>query len=137
MLSMGNHNEPSIICVQCGQEIVASTWSKRKSRGHERWDYCRDCTATPVRAVTINHPVLGSITCYPFSGDLDDDWNPVDAEGEPYLPGVRMCGNKDCVNRHHIIGQTHKKQKPKRITDLELLLTMVEVQEYNKRTRTR
>lgn len=42
--------------------------------------------------------------CWPYSGELDDDWNPVDFRGEPFMPGVRKCGRKDCVNGSHVEG---------------------------------
>ena len=133
--------EPSqlepILCVQCGQEIPPSTWIKRRERNKDKWDYCRDCTAKPAKSVRTTNPILGELFCTPHTGELDDLWRPINAKGELFLPGLRMCGMKDCVNRNHIVGQTHKKTKPKKITDFELLLTMIEVQDYNRRTRTR
>jgi len=124
-----------IDCAQCGQRVPYTIWAKRKERGKPDWDRCRDCTAKPAKSVRLLHAVLGQISCYPYIGELDDLWRPIDDAGELYLPGERMCGLKDCVNRTHIVGQTHHRRK--KITDLELLLTMVEVQDYNKRARTR
>ena len=124
-----------IDCAQCGQRVPYTIWAKRKERNNPDWDRCRDCTAKPAKSVRLLHAVLGQISCYPYIGELDDLWRPIDDAGELYLPGERMCGLKDCVNRTHIVGQTHHRRK--KITDLELLLTMVEVQDYNKRARTR
>jgi len=124
-----------IDCAQCGQKVPYTIWAKRKERGKLDWDKCRDCTATPSNAVRTIHAVLGVIVCYPYTGELDDLWRPIDGDGELYLPGERLCGLKDCVNRNHVIGLKYAK-KPKQITDLELLMSMVEVQDYNKRART-
>ena len=33
----------------------------------------------------------------------DQDLNPIDEQGNLYLPGERVCGNKDCVNKTHIV----------------------------------
>lgn len=125
-----------VLCVRCGQSIPPSTWIKRRERNKPDWDQCKDCTAKPAKTVRTSHPVLGELYCTPHTGEVNELWQPIDAEGELVLPGLRMCGMKDCVNRTHIVGQKHK-TKPKTISDLELLLTMVEVQDYNQRTRTR
>lgn len=34
----------------------------------------------------------------------DDEVTPVDDDGVPVLPGVRMCGHTDCVNPDHVRG---------------------------------
>jgi hypothetical protein len=31
-----------------------------------------------------------------------DDVTPIDDDGFPVLPGVRLCGHNDCVNISHI-----------------------------------
>jgi hypothetical protein len=38
-----------------------------------------------------------------WNGDLDDDWNPIDDDGNLYRAGVRICGAKDCVDLNHIV----------------------------------
>ena len=41
--------------------------------------------------------------CFPWHGYFGaDEVTPVDEEGNPYLPGVRRCGNNDCCNTDHI-----------------------------------
>ena len=124
-----------IDCWQCGQKVPYTIWAKRRERGKTDWDKCRDCTAKPSNAVRTIHPVLGVIICYPYIGELDDLWRPIDDSGQLFLPGERLCGLKDCVNRNHVMGLNYRK-KSKQITDFELLMAMVEVQDYNKRTRT-
>jgi hypothetical protein len=37
---------------------------------------------------------------------LNDDWHPIDDNGELYRPGKRLCGLKDCVRQAHIIEET-------------------------------
>ena len=32
----------------------------------------------------------------------NDDLEPIDDAGELVLPGVRICGHKDCVNPKHV-----------------------------------
>lgn len=42
--------------------------------------------------------------CISHSG-LYDNWdNPLTDDGQPYLPGIRKCGHRDCVNIWHIEG---------------------------------
>lgn len=41
--------------------------------------------------------------CKSWTGDYDDQDNPI-KNGKLYLPGVRICGFRDCVNVIHIIG---------------------------------
>jgi hypothetical protein len=40
--------------------------------------------------------------CISHAGLYDDDDNPLTDSGELYLPGARLCGHRDCVNRSHI-----------------------------------
>jgi hypothetical protein len=37
----------------------------------------------------------------PWRGDFDLEDNPM-VNGGLLLPGVRLCGHRDCVNPHHI-----------------------------------
>ena len=79
---------------------------KRRSRNLPDFDECKDCRdvrKTIRKEVRVNHPVLGEIFCTPHRGELDENWNPIDSKGKPYMPGVRICGNKDCVKKDHII----------------------------------
>ena len=41
--------------------------------------------------------------CRPWRGEVDEDFNPIDRNLKLYLPGIRVCGHKDCVNKDHII----------------------------------
>lgn len=42
--------------------------------------------------------------CQPHTGYFDDEDNPLDDNGEFYLPGRRFCGFRDCVRPEHIEG---------------------------------
>lgn len=135
-----NTNEDSDVrqfdypCGKCGQGIPKTTVEKRISRGVVEWDLCEDCLREPTRAIIYKHPQLGQITCYPHSGEVDALWRPVDALGELFRPGERLCGHKDCINLNHIVGkQVHRKYA----NNLESLLALIEVQDYNTRTRTK
>jgi len=40
--------------------------------------------------------------CYPYPGDVDDQFRPLNKDGTLHLPGIRTCGNKDCTRKRHI-----------------------------------
>lgn len=42
--------------------------------------------------------------CITHTGWFDDDDNPLDDQGQPYLQGARFCKHRDCVNPDHIEG---------------------------------
>ncbi len=47
------------------------------------------------------HSNLGK--CVPWHGYFDENQiTPVNDMGVPYLPGTRLCGNNDCVEKTHI-----------------------------------
>lgn len=125
-------NEGDIFCDRCGQIIPKSTWEKSKSRNKPDWDHCQDCKATPKQKLVVNHPILGKIECIPYTGELDELWRPINAVGDLYKPGERLCGHKDCINSNHII------TPPKRVvSDLDLILMSVEIRQQDKRARTK
>jgi hypothetical protein len=64
-----------------------------------------------------------------WTGELNDNWEPITEDGELYRPGERLCGLKDCVKQAHVITP----EKPP--TDHKLLIAMIEMQDYNKRVR--
>ncbi len=71
-------------CTNCRNKIV-------KKSG-----LCRDCLRhKPVKSK--------SGTCLAYSGDFDPNDNPVDKSGYKIMAGIRKCGNRDCINRDHII----------------------------------
>jgi hypothetical protein len=117
-----------IFCIGCGRAVPANIWAKRKQRGRHDWDHCVDCTATPTAKITVHHPALGQIQCYPHKGEVNELWQPLDVLGDLYRPGVRLCGNKDCVNTAHI-------EKPQVVTvsDLDIILMSTEVRAKHRR----
>jgi hypothetical protein len=84
-------------CERCGIEIDHSIIERRKSRGQDD-QRCYDCRVNQLHEINYN----GSV-CRPWSGEVDEDLNPIDRKLRPYLPGVRTCGHRDCVNKEHII----------------------------------
>ena len=58
---------------------------------------CVSCRMRP--ALSIQY---GASRCVPWRGDFDKDDNPM-VHGELFLPGVRACGHRDCVNGLHIV----------------------------------
>jgi hypothetical protein len=95
-----------LYCPRCGIETTAEQVYKRKIRKVENPEYCRDCrdTRTEIRRdYKWNHPVLGKISCWLWQGELNDDWHPIDEQGNQVRPGERLCGLKDCVRKTHVI----------------------------------
>ncbi len=81
-------------CQRCGFRWDATNARKNVA-------LCASCRARPARTVyTID---LGK--CKPWRGYFDvDEVTPVDDDGEPFLPGERICKNMDCVNPDHVEG---------------------------------
>jgi len=121
-------NEGDMFCDRCGQIIPKSTWEKAKSRNKPDWDHCQDCKATPKQKLVVNHPILGRIECIPYTGELDELWRPINAVGDLYKPGERLCGHKDCINSRHIITPP----KPV-VSDLDMILMSSEVRQPSKK----
>lgn len=99
-----------VACVWCGQWITKKVFLKRQQRKLEDADQCKDCRDVRkyediknFRRSARTSPKLGRVECLAWNGDLDDDWNPVDEDGELYRPGERICGAKDCVDLNHIV----------------------------------
>ena len=42
--------------------------------------------------------------CISHDGLYDYDDNPLDDQGQPYMPGKRFCGHRDCINPKHLTG---------------------------------
>ena len=124
--------EGDMFCERCGQIIPKTTWTKRKERNKPEWDHCQDCRAKPQQRIKWLHPILGNIKCYPFDGDVDELWRPINAVGDLYKPGERLCGYKDCVNTRHIVTPP----KPV-VSDIERILMSSEIRQPDKRARTK
>ena len=126
-------------CVWCGNWITKDAYYKRKERKLPDLDVCKDCRDVRKAAVInsrkkkrIDHPELGVIFCAIWDGDLNDDWLPIDDEGALFKPGLRICGLKDCVNTAHIISPSVPT-----VSDIELILGMHEMQQHNRKSKTR
>lgn len=107
-----------LLCVWCAQPIPKNIYEKRIAREDPQADACKDCKdVASYEDVEIRkarrwvHPVLGWIQCTVFLGELNDDWNPVDEDGQLFRPGQRICGLKDCVNLTHIVEPQKVKNK--------------------------
>ena len=97
-------------CTRCGAWINKDIVSKRRHRNDQNPDECKDCRDVRkytdtyfLRRVTRKHPKLGKIECLAWNGEVDDDWNPIDENGDLYRPGKRICGAKDCVDLNHVV----------------------------------
>lgn len=86
-------------CIRCGYADEAIT--KRVERGGQ--PICNSCAARPAQRVQTKYG-----TCRPHRGLFDNFDNPLDPNGSPYRPGVRLCGNSDCIERSHIVKEGNK-----------------------------
>lgn len=97
-----------ILCERCGQEIALEVYRRRILRKEADSDLCRDCrdvknwVAIRRRFSNQNKVFKKVIMCILHTGELDNDWNPIDSKGNLVLPGVRVCGFRDCVSPTHI-----------------------------------
>jgi hypothetical protein len=122
-------DEQIIQCWRCGIEIDADTYWKRIKRQTPNPDECRDCKDTSAKhkgKYRWIHPVLGQLSCNPYKGDLDDDWNPITKDGRLYMPGDRICGLKDCVRASHVKPRVMLVADP-----IETILALAEAQSYS------
>lgn len=79
-------------CARCGYE-----WEIKTVRNPEV--FCYSCRSRKVQTV---HGALGK--CVPWHGRFAADFaTPVDDDGKVVMPGVRLCGNSDCVSVKHVI----------------------------------
>lgn len=129
----------SMPCIWCGQELSKSLMQKRMHRKVEQVNVCKDCRDVRKPAAIkarkdkkIIHPEHGVMYCQIWDGDLNDDWLPIDKHGKLYRAGLRKCGLKDCVNVTHVIPP-----KVLQVTDIELIIGMHEMQQHNRKSKTR
>lgn len=74
------------LCLRCGGKL-----DDRRRRD----DFCASCRAKPAKTVKF-----GDDVCIPWRGDFDEEDNPL-FHGQPYMPGLRVCNHRDCVNPLH------------------------------------
>ena len=80
-----------VICERCGFKWLVNSTRKPNS-------LCSSCRAKRVQTVQNKEG-----KCYPWHGHFAADMvTPIAEDGEPILPGVRLCGNLDCVNPSHV-----------------------------------
>lgn len=80
-------------CRRCGLKWVVTS-DKKDARDL----LCKSCRQGRQKVIQY-----GNLRCKPYEGDLNDDLQPIDKNGDLYLPGVRSCGHLDCVNPQHIV----------------------------------
>ena len=84
---------PVVQCERCGYE-----WSVSSRRG--KVILCASCRARRVQTISADEG-----KCFPWHGRFAaDEITPLDDDGNRMFPGVRSCGNNDCVNVAHVIG---------------------------------
>lgn len=85
-----------MVCVRCGIVEDSIRMQKRKDRKIEL--LCRSCVLKPAKTVQT---AFGR--CIPWKGDFTAQDEPLNKDGSKFLPGVRACKNRDCVNREHLV----------------------------------
>ena len=81
-----------ITCERCGYE-----WTVNSIRRNSR--LCTSCRARKVQTV---HTKEGK--CIPWHGRFaEDQITPIDDDGNPVLPGIRICHHYDCCAPSHVI----------------------------------
>jgi hypothetical protein len=78
-------------CRRCGMRWESSTQRKTDT------PFCASCRAKRHKIVRY-----GERVCIPHHGEYDEEDNPMES-GILVLPGIRICGHKDCVNIDHVI----------------------------------
>lgn len=85
-------------CARCGYE-----WDVKSPRGTEL--FCYSCRLRKVQTV---HGPLGK--CVPWHGRFGPDFTtPIDDDGKPVFPGVRLCAKSDCVSPRHVVPTEEEK----------------------------
>lgn len=91
------HGKGKMFCSKCFNPIDAQTLRMRRGKAAQRTD-CGDCAA----AVKVETK-FG--VCLSHVGDFDENEIPISRSGKPILAGVRKCGNADCINPEHCVGE--------------------------------
>ena len=79
-------------CERCGLE-----WQVASIR--RKVILCQSCWARKVQTVHSEHG-----KCFPWNGFFAaDEITPVDDNGKPVFPGIRICFRQDCCNPKHVI----------------------------------
>jgi hypothetical protein len=89
-----------VACIWCGQWITKKVFVKRQQRQLDDADQCKDCRdvrkyedSKYFRKTARTSLKLGRIECMAWNGDLDDDWNPIDDDGNLYR--LSLSSQKD------------------------------------------
>jgi hypothetical protein len=78
--------------------ICDDTWLVNPKRNNSHL-YCQSCRRkNPERRIDYGH----TKPCKPWLGDFDLEDNPL-RNGQPHMPGERVCNHRDCVEESHII----------------------------------
>ncbi len=84
-------------CTRCG-----FVWNRRQPKFVD--GLCSSCISLTAKALTARR-----VSCTPWQGRFArDDVTPLHSNGLPVVPGVRLCGNTDCVNPKHVRKEKRK-----------------------------
>ena len=106
-----------MICTRCGATDSSEAAEKYFHRTGKA--FCDACRA--VKRYKLRY---GGLVCWPWHGYYDDEDNPLTDDFKPYLPGVRICHHRDCVNPEHVEGAVvgvRKRGRPAKPVDEDAL----------------
>lgn len=84
--------ETKVVCARCGHK-----WTVNRPKMGRTDLLCRSCRATKQNVIEAN-----GFKCLPWQGEFAADLVTPMLNGNIYLPGNRICGNRDCTNINHI-----------------------------------
>jgi hypothetical protein len=85
-------DDNQVRCERCGFVWVVP--SAKRGRNDL---LCQSCRAKP--AVVLSYRGL---KCQPWQGAFGEDLVTPFFDGEPFMPGLRVCGHNDCCNPNHV-----------------------------------
>lgn len=85
-------DENKTICSRCG-----FVWTVNQAKKGRTDLLCVSCRAKPSSVIQY-----GDLRCMPWQGDFDGFDNPR-MDGTLVLPGLRVCGHRDCINPKHVV----------------------------------
>ena len=80
-------------CRRCGFK-----WNVAASKKFDKDLLCKSCRQGKQKVIQY-----GLLRCEPYTGKVNDDLQPIDEQGNLYMPGNRICGHLDCVNPKHVV----------------------------------
>jgi len=85
-------DDNQIGCARCG-----FAWVVPQAKRGRKDLLCGSCNAKPRMVISY-----GKERCQPWNGAFGKDMVTPFFDGEPFMPGLRICGHNDCCNPNHV-----------------------------------